>query len=129
MINHSNRHSINIFWWRRLALGFCSKMPNINKVLALKRADVFSILLESDDHSPQPASPSICHSYINLFTFPWVFGSALHKHKKMQQKAKVYDPVFSERVKYGQGFCQSVNNINRQDGRINIIQIIGRHFT
>ena len=42
----------------------------------------------SDDHSPLPAFPSIRHCYINLFPFQSVFGSDLHKHKKMQQKGE-----------------------------------------
>ena len=74
----------------------------------------------SDDHSPLPAFPSIRHCYINLFPSQSVFGSDLHKHKIV---------YFLKESNMDQNFYQGVKNINHQDVRINIIQIIGRLFT
>ena len=133
MINHLNEHFINIFvkaiklWWHRLVSDFCSKMPNTSKLLALKGVQLFSILLESDDHSPQPAFPSILISTFSHFNR---FLAVIHINiRKCNKKRKFTIVCFLKESNMDQNFCQGVKNINRQDVRINIIQIIGRLFT
>ena len=135
MINHLNEHFINIFvktiklWWHSLVSDCCSKMPNANKLLALKEVQRFSILLWVmiiHPYLPSPQSVTVISTFSHFDQFLTVIYINIRRCNK---KWKFMIVCFLKESNMDQNFCQGVKNINHQDVRINIIQVIGRLFT
>ena len=135
MINHLNEHFINIFvktiklWWHSLVSDCCSKMPNGNKLLALKEVQRFSILLWVmiiHPYLPSPQSITVISTFSHFNQF---LAKIYINIRKCNKKRKFTIVCFLKESNMDQNFYQGVKNINRQDVRINIIQIIGRLFT
>ena len=126
MISHLNEHFINIFvkaiklWWHSLVSDFCSKMPITNKLLALKEVQLFSILLWVmiiHPYLPSPQSVTVISTFSHFNQFLAVIY--INIRSCVFWKSQIWIKFLSRCVK----------NINRQDVRINIIQIIERLFT
>ena len=95
-------------------------MPNAKKLLLLKGAQLFSILLGSDDESPLSTRLSHLHQYLAV---------AYVNIRQVYKKRKFVILCFLKVSNINQVFCQDVKSISRSNVRMNKIKTIGRDFT